>query len=79
MEASLSHNNILQENGDRTEFKLYAADEAIKILTNAYESSNISETARKEMHDINEMVSILTCFYSCVNLQRDNTIYCLAS
>lgn len=49
----------IQESGERTVVsKPSAADEAIETLANAYRSSSTSENAKKEMHDINEMVSI---------------------
>ncbi|KAG0514245.1 hypothetical protein BDA96_10G174100 [Sorghum bicolor] len=79
------------ENEERTVFKPSAADEAISILMNAYKSSNISENAKKEMHDINEMgglmmrrnqASFLTKVFvltkrSFVNMYRDVGYYWL--
>lgn len=49
-----------QECGGISVAKPSAADEAIEILSSAYKSSNISEIARREMHNINEMVGIQT-------------------
>lgn len=48
----------IQESGERTVSKPSAADEAIETLVNAYSSSSTSENAKKQMDDINEMVSI---------------------
>ncbi|CAN6172068.1 unnamed protein product [Urochloa humidicola] len=47
------------ESGERTVSKPSAADEAIETLINAYKSSNTSENAKKEMHDINEMGGVM--------------------
>ncbi|CAN6179828.1 unnamed protein product [Urochloa humidicola] len=47
------------ESGERTVSKPSAADEAIETLVNAYKSSNTSENAKKEMHDINEMGGVM--------------------
>ncbi|PAN11425.1 hypothetical protein PAHAL_2G162800 [Panicum hallii] len=48
------------ESGERrTVSKPSAAHEAIETLVNAYKSSNTSENAKKEMHDINEMSGVM--------------------
>ncbi|KAJ1271483.1 hypothetical protein BS78_06G130700 [Paspalum vaginatum] len=47
------------ENGDTSIGKPSAADEAIENLVNAYKSSNTSENAKKEMHNINEMGGVM--------------------
>lgn len=80
------------ESGERTvSSKPSAADEAIEVLVNAYKSSNTSENAKKEMHDINEMggvmirrnqASFLTKVFvltrrSFVNMYRDVGYYWL--
>ncbi|KAG2633050.1 hypothetical protein PVAP13_2NG289500 [Panicum virgatum] len=50
----------LENEETRTVSKPSAADEAIETLVSAYKSSNTSENAKKEMHDINEMFGLLT-------------------
>ncbi|XP_048546704.1 ABC transporter G family member 1-like isoform X1 [Triticum urartu] len=48
------------ESGERTiSSKPSPADEAIEVLVNAYKSSNTSENAKKEMHDINETGGVM--------------------
>lgn len=49
----------LESEETRTVYKPSAADEAIETLVNAYKSSNTSENAKKEMHDINEMGGVM--------------------
>lgn len=57
----------IQESGERTiSSKPSPADEAIEVLVNAYKSSNTSENAKKEMHDINETVSVIR-YLICLN------------
>ncbi|KAL6600380.1 hypothetical protein ACP70R_045180 [Stipagrostis hirtigluma subsp. patula] len=47
------------ESGERSLSKPSAADEAIQVLVNSYKTSNISEIAKKAMHDINEMEGVM--------------------
>ncbi|CAN6203593.1 unnamed protein product [Urochloa humidicola] len=47
------------ESGETTVSKPSAADEAIETLVNAYRSSNTSENAKKEMHEISEMGGVM--------------------
>ncbi|KAG2633051.1 hypothetical protein PVAP13_2NG289500 [Panicum virgatum] len=49
----------LENEETRTVSKPSAADEAIETLVSAYKSSNTSENAKKEMHDINEMGGVM--------------------
>jgi hypothetical protein len=58
MQASV-HGDI-QEGGGVSEPKPSSADETIEILVSAYKSSDTSEIAIREMHNIHEMVGIRT-------------------